>query len=109
MSFRVLISDAAAEDIRLIVCWIKERSESGAETWYRRWLEVLSTLQGRADSYPTAPENEDHSETIRQILFKTKYGRMYRALFTINAKDVNILHVRGPGQKFVDRDEINRS
>jgi plasmid stabilization system protein ParE len=39
--------------------------------------------------YPLAPENEEHANEIRQLV----YGR-YRILFTIQPGRVVILHVR---------------
>jgi plasmid stabilization system protein ParE len=103
MSFHVRTTDTALDDVRGILRWIAERSPSGAEAWYRRWREVLTDLQKRADVYGLAPENEDHPELIRHILFKTRRGRTYRALFVV--RDL-ILHVRGPGQRLLRPDEL---
>ena len=45
--------------------------------------------------FPLAPENEEFSEEIRQMVV----GR-YRVLFTIKSRNVHVLHVRGA---YVDR------
>ena len=101
MKFRVDLTDAAKADIRAILTWIEGRSASGADAWYRRWLGVLKTLQQSADDFGLAPESADHSEPISQIVFKTKRGLPYRALFAIRADEVFILRVRGPGQDLI--------
>jgi hypothetical protein len=53
-----------------------------------------------------APESNDHPEPIYQVIFKTRRGRPYRALFVVRDRTVFILHVRGPGQDFVAPNEI---
>jgi plasmid stabilization system protein ParE len=106
MTFRVHLTDAAKCDIRTILGWIEERSKDGADAWYRRWLDVLETLKQRAGWFGVAPESQDHSELIRQVLFKTKRGRPYRALFVVRDRDAFVLHVRGPGQNFLRRADL---
>ncbi len=106
MSFHVHLTDSASADLRAILGWIAERSPAGSEAWYRRWLEVLDSLKERTDSYGLAPESEDHTEQIRQVIFRTKRGRPYRALFVLRDKEVFVLHVRGPGQRLLRPDEL---
>lgn len=106
MSFRVSVTTGAQSDVRLILHWLSERSRAGAEAWYRRWLETLHYLRQRAGSSPEAPESEDHAEVIRQVLFKTRRGRFYRALFILRDCDVFVLHVRGPGQDTLRPEDI---
>ena len=106
MTFSVWVTAGAQSDVRLILHWLSERSPAGADAWYHRWLETLDQLQRRADSAGLAPESEDHPEAIRQVLFKTRRGRNYRALFVIRDRDVFVLHVRGPGQDYLRPEEI---
>jgi plasmid stabilization system protein ParE len=106
MTFRVHLTDTAITDIRAVLRCIAERSVPGSKAWYRRWLEVLESLKERADGFGLAPESEDHAESIRQVLFKTKRGRPYRALYSIRQHEVFVLHVRGPGQRLLRPDEL---
>jgi plasmid stabilization system protein ParE len=106
MTFHVNLSHAATADVRAILRWIAERSPQGSEAWYRRWLEVLDSLKQRADEFALAPESQQYPEPIRQVIFKTKHGRPYRAVFTIRDADVFVLHVRGPGQRLLKPDEL---
>jgi hypothetical protein len=81
-------------------------SPSGAETWLRRWQQVLSSLESGADGCGIAPEDEDHDIDIRQVIFKTRRGSTYRALFTIDDDCVFVMHIRGPGQDLVSPADI---
>jgi plasmid stabilization system protein ParE len=101
MKFHVHLTDNAKGDIRAILRWLESRSPAGAEAWYRKWLDALETLRERADSLGLAPESDDHPTPIRQILFKTRRGRFYRALFAVRELEVFVLHVRGPGQDLI--------
>lgn len=106
MSFTVHLTDSARDDIRAILRWIENRSVAGAATWYRRWLEVLETIRERGGSMGLAPESQSHSDPIQQIIFKTKRGLPYRALFSVREKNLFILHVRGPGQDLLPRQNL---
>ena len=107
MTFRVSLTAAAKRDIRHILNGISERSKSGAETWYRRWSETLTRLSEQGDTLGLAPEDEDHDETIRQIIFRTRRGLPYRALFLVRGNDLFVLRVRGPGQDLVAPADLN--
>ncbi len=43
---------------------------------------------------------------IKQVFFRTRRGRSYRAIFLIVGDEVRILRVRGPGQDSIDSDEF---
>jgi len=98
VSIRVRLTDAAKDDVRAILTWIEQRSPAGAEAWYGAWMDALRTLGERAEALAEAPESDDHAEPVRQLLFKTKRGRRYRALFVVRGDAAFVLHVRGPGQ-----------
>lgn len=106
MKFQVSLTAAAKRNVRVNLRWIEARSRSGAEAWYRRWLQVLDELRDRADTFGPAPEDVDHAETIRQIIFNTRRGLPYRALFVVRDRDVFVLHVRGPGQDLLSADDV---
>ena len=68
-------------------------------------MNLVARLQQHADSFGAAPEQ--HSEfDVRQALFKTRRGRVYRALFLLEGSDVYLLRVRGPGQASLQPDEL---
>lgn len=67
---------------------------------------MIDRLRAAADSFPLALENQDLELEVKQVLFKTKRGRIYRAVFYVDGADVFILRVRGPGQAPITRDDL---
>ena len=106
MSTEVELSFRAEKDLDDILAWIVSRSPQGARMWLARWKEVCRLLSERPETCLLAPENLDHDEDIRQIVFKTRSGRKYRALFVIRGNRVFITNLRGPGQDLVPPDEL---
>lgn len=106
MTFHVSLTDGVHADIRTILSWIDQRSHAGALAWHRSWQETLRSIREHADQFGTAPESDDHAESIQQAIFKTRRGRPYRALFVIRDRDVYVLHIRGPGQNLLGPDEV---
>jgi hypothetical protein len=85
---------------------LNERSPQGATSWLRRWDETFAILESAADEYGLAPENECLEFEVRHILFRTRKGRDYRALYTIQGTDVYIMHIRAPGQDLLPPDQL---
>ncbi len=97
--FRVLLSRQATNEVAEIVAWLTERSPQGAARWLDALEEAKSKLEDNPLSFPAAPESVVIGAEIRQLLFKTRRGRRYRALFIVTEHEVRVLHVRGPGQR----------
>ena len=106
MSFTVRELPKARDDKRSIFHWLHERSPAGAAAWLDAYDSLVERLQRDARSFGEAPENQDCDFDVRQALFKTSRGRVYRALFFMEGQDVYILRVRGPGQALVAPEEI---
>lgn len=68
--------------------------------------DAVEQLEHTADGCSLAPENSLVNREIRQILFKTPRGRMYRMVFTIVGPDVRVLAIRGPGQAPLKRRDL---
>ena len=98
MSFRVELAYRSEQDVDNILEYLLARSPQGAATWLARWDEVLVELTESADQHSLAPENDDHAEEIRHVIFRTRRGKKYRAIFAIREDCVFVTHVRGPGQ-----------
>lgn len=91
--YEVTIEESAQENVRESYDW-------GCRTWGKReaqqWARQLRTAVFKQlgvvpKAFPLAPENDEFSEEIRQMIV----GR-YRVLFTIRRHKVHVLHVRGP-------------
>jgi hypothetical protein len=67
---------------------------------------MVARLQTSADTCGQADEIADFDLDVRQVLFKTRHGRVYRALFLIEDDHVFILRVRGPGQAPVEPEDL---
>ena len=106
MRFKVHELGKAQADVRSIAHWLLERSPQGARSWLRAYDEMVLRLEKQAPSCGPAYEHEDCALDVRQALFKTRRGRVYRALFIIEGEDVYILRVRGPGQAPVEPGEL---
>ena len=105
MKFHVVLTRRAKYDLDDILTWIERRSQQGAQTWARRWKKIVDQLSTGADACVLAPESAHHDTEIRQIIFKTRRGLPYRALFHIGGDLVSVITIRGPGQDFFEYDE----
>ncbi|PYS31087.1 MAG: hypothetical protein DMF75_15095 [Acidobacteria bacterium] len=90
--YRVIFEESAQENVRECFDW-------GCRAWGKRtarqWARELRSAAAKQlgvvpKGFPLAPENEEFSEEIRQMVV----GR-YRVLFTIKGRNVHVLHVRG--------------
>jgi plasmid stabilization system protein ParE len=106
MKYKVIILPRAEFDFQMCYDFIKKRSKAGADSWANAFHRALKRLHEQPEASGVAPESEGHDEDIRQLLFKTRQGLTYRALFVIRGNQVLIIHVRGPGQDAMSPDEL---
>jgi len=106
MSRRAKLTCRAERDVRTIQAWLVERSHRGALRWLDALQAALDQLSGDAASNPAAPEADDLGLDLRQRLFKTRRGHVYRLVFLIRDQSVDVLAVRGAGQDFLSADEL---
>ena len=79
MSFVVQELPRARADKQAILEWLLERSRHGAAAWLDAYDEAIVRLRDRPDTFGQALENEDCPLVdVRQSLFKTRRGRVYR-------------------------------
>ena len=90
--YAVIFEESAQADVRGSYDW-------GCRVWgkkeARRWVREIRTAVLRQLSivpkgFPIAPEDNEFTEEIRQMVV----GR-YRVLFTIRKGKVHVLHIRG--------------
>ena len=106
MTRRLIIFPRAESDAQLIFDWIAERSPLGANHWFEALQGAIQKLLREPSIYALAPENEILQCDLKQFLFKTRQGNVYRGLFTISDDEIRILRIRGPGQPPLAADEI---
>jgi plasmid stabilization system protein ParE len=106
MRYTVRTLPRAEFDAQQIYEWIRERSPDGARSWWLAFEHACETLERDPNSYALAPEAEVTGRELRQMLFKTRRGRYYRALYVVIDDEVRIVRVRGPGQPDLMADEL---
>jgi plasmid stabilization system protein ParE len=106
MCYRVNMLARARGDFDAIIGWIAERSPEGADRLAVRFEEALANLEENPFVAPVAPESKDLGERVRQIMFRTKAGRTFRALFVVVGTDVRILRAREADQPPLSAGEI---
>ena len=105
MSYLVHELPRAVADVKHIARWLREHSVHGAAAWMTAYDEMVARLENEPHTFAAAPETHPEFD-VRQALFKTSKGRVYRALFFIEGSDVYLLRVRGPGQDRVEPEEL---
>lgn len=98
MKYHVVVQPQAQDDVRSIYLWLAERAPEGASRWFEQWLAAVTQLADSPGRFGLALESGLVTAEIRQVNFRTRHGRLYRAIFSIDGSVVNVLHVRGPGQ-----------
>lgn len=108
MNFRLRTLRRARSDVDAILHWIarERQSPEGAANWLDAYEQAVASLAESPESHGFAPENDYVDIAVRQFLFRTRHGRMYRGLYTVVDEEVRILRVRGPGQPLLQADEI---
>jgi plasmid stabilization system protein ParE len=106
MKYRIQMLRRAHADFASTVAYLYERSPQGAAAWVNAFEKANARLAGAADSCSEADENYRFDIDVKQMLFKTRRGRVYRLIFTIVDDEVRILRVRGPGQASVNPDDV---
>lgn len=108
MTYELLLTPQAEADVDNIIRYLAIRSPQGALAWCERWEQVMTELARDPLGLAPAQESARYKTDVRQLLFKTRRGRTYRALCTVVGAGIYILHVRGPGQNLLERKGLRR-
>ena len=106
MTYRIETTAQAEADIERIYAWLSGRSVAGANRWYGSFSQAVERLNTNPLACALARENNDFAQEIRNLLFGTPRGRIYRALFIIEGDCVRVLAVGGPGEKAVKPTDV---
>jgi plasmid stabilization system protein ParE len=87
MKFGVRELPKAKEDKESIFRWINGRSPAGALAWLDAYDAAIARLANEANSFGFAPENANCELEVRQVLFKTRHGRVYRLLYFVESAE----------------------
>jgi toxin ParE1/3/4 len=108
MNYELLLTRETETSVEQVIDYLVKRSPQGAAAWCEQWENVLSALKANPLQHGLAPESSEFETEVRQILFKTRRGRKYRALFTVVGRGVYVIDLRGPSQNLLRRDQLRR-
>lgn len=106
MSYTVVVLPKARDEWERIITWIEQRSPAGADRLWASLAKGLKSLEKNPEACGLAPETGTLRQEIRQLLFRTRRGLTYRALFDIRGLTVRVLRIRGPGQQLLDPGDL---
>ena len=106
MAYSVRITRRAGSDLQKIGDWLHERSPAGARSWLAVARTTIAGLEDSPRKHSLAPENDHSSREIRNAFFKTRRGRIYRAVFYTEGETVFVTHIRSPRQRPLDSDDV---
>ena len=93
MTYSVVITRKAKDDLRYYYSAAAKHAPETAARWLTRFEEALQALSTNPTRCPLAPEDDLVDEPIYQFFFGKRAGR-YRALFTIDEDRVLVPHIR---------------
>src|SRR5688500_8324514 len=94
MIFRVVITPAAAADLKQAYRYIRKSSPAAAGRWITGARKAIKTLAHDPERCPLAPESVAFEESIREMFYGRGNRGTYRVLFVIVARAVFVLQVR---------------
>lgn len=90
MICRVILMPRAERDRERIYAYtVKHWGKMQAQQWYDGLDAALLALETLPERCPVAPESEDTTQPIRQIVHSP-----FRILFRIQKKQVQVIHIR---------------
>lgn len=105
MTYRVVVTAAAKQDLRHAFVWAAERAPQTAALWLRRFEAELQALADFPERCQLAHENSLVESEIRELIFGRRQGA-YRVLFTIVGDEVQVLHIRRAVRDWASPDDL---
>lgn len=103
MTYRVLISKKAWDDIEHVFFWLAARSPGAAERWRDSLFEVIDSLEQFPERCPLAPESGAFGTELRELSLGKRQAT-YRIVFRIRGRAVHVLRVRHGARRGFDQD-----
>jgi plasmid stabilization system protein ParE len=106
MKYRVILMPRAARDLNKAYLWASRHAPETAARWLDRFYAALQTLAANPQRCGIAVESELVDRQIRQFLFGS-HPYVRRALFTIQANEVRVLHICRASMDTATPDELD--
>ena len=94
MTYRVIITPEAEQDLQVVYRYIRKDSPLSARRWIRGARKSIKTLARMPERYPLAPEAESFGEPIRELFYGSGNRGTYRILYVVLGSTVCVVHVR---------------
>ena len=94
MTYRVILSRRAQNDLRAIHRYIRADAPSAAREWLRQAKLAAKSLRQHPERCPQAPESVAFDKLVRHSLFGVGNRGTYRFLFHVKGNLVEVFHVR---------------
>ena len=108
MTYRVILTGPARNDIRECVTWWRDhRSAAQAERWYNSIFPAIATLSENPERCSRSPEAAFYPTELRQLHFGIGRRTTHRIVFTIVDNDVWVLRVRHVAQQDLSLDDLS--
>jgi plasmid stabilization system protein ParE len=98
MTYDIFISRQAEVEIADAYGWLAQQTALHAPRWHDGLLDAILTLETSPERCPVYHDPENPEAKLRQMLYGNR-RHAYRIVFTIQARRVNVLHVRHAAQQ----------
>ena len=94
MTFRVVITPNAEDEIRAAYGFIRERAPDAARQWIKGARAKIKSLARDPGRAPPAPESVSFEHAIRELFYGSGNRGTYRIPFIVLGQQVYVLHFR---------------
>jgi plasmid stabilization system protein ParE len=105
VTYRVIITPNAAEEIRAAYRYIRNRAPEAAGRWVKGTRRKIKSLARHPERAPLAPESISFEDPIRELVYGSGNRGTYRILFTVLGQQVYVLHFRHGSMLPVEPDQ----
>ena len=99
MTYTVLITDPALDELNEAYDWLLERTPQHAPIWFNRIVDAMLSLDTNPARCPLVGKPVEGEREVRQLLYGDK-SHAYRILFNIRGPNVHVLHIRHASREF---------
>ncbi len=107
MKYHVHITAKALRDVESVLRWFQDQHASAtAGRWHSQLMTRIDTLERQPARCRLAAEADELGIELRELLFGKRRG-VYRILFIIDRRTVNILHIRHAARRPVSQSDLH--
>jgi plasmid stabilization system protein ParE len=108
MTYRLRVTDEAADRLLAIARWYAETSQSLeiASAWYDGFIDELETLEKNPFRGSFSAENEMFDFELREIYYGSGKRITHRALYRVFENTVEVLSIRHHAERALRRDDL---